>query len=65
MDGWINMERLMDGWMDDTSTIYQLLRDRSSWVNASCSRIQPSVASEAQTNPQPLGLRWMDRYIDR
>ena len=65
MNGWMYRYRWMDGWMGDPSTIFQLFRDGSSWVNVSCSRIQHSVAGEARTNPQPLGLRWMDRYIDR
>ena len=50
--------------MDDPSTIFQLFRDGSSWVDGSYSRTQYSVTGEARTNPQPLGLRWMDRYID-
>ena len=51
MDGWMYRYRWMDGWMDDSSTIFQLFRDGSSWVNVSCSRIQHSVAGEARTNP--------------
>ena len=45
MVGWI--DGWMDGWMDDLSTIFQLFRDGSSWVNVSCSRTQRSVAGEA------------------
>ena len=51
--------------MDDSSTIFQVFRDGSSWVNVSCSRTQHSDTGEARTNPQPLGLgcRYIDRYI--
>ena len=36
--------------MDDPSTIFQVFRDGSSWVNVSCSRTQRSDAGEARTN---------------
>ena len=51
--------------MDDPSTIFQVFRDGSSWVNVSCSRTLRSDAGEAQTNLWPLGLgcRYIDRYI--
>ena len=65
--------------MDDPSTIFQVIRDGSSWVNVSCSRTQRSDAGEARTNLWPLGLgcryiyryihtqlvRWMDGWMDR
>ena len=51
--------------MDDPSTIFQVFRDGSSWVNVSCSRTHRSDAGEARTNLRPLGLgcRYIDRYI--
>ena len=50
--------------MDDPSTIFQVFRDGSSWVNVSCSRTQRSDAGKARTNPWPLGLGCRYIYID-
>ena len=53
----------MNGWVDGWLTIFQLFRDGSSWVYVSCSRTQRSDGDEARTNPRPLGLRWIDRWM--